>query len=315
MKRRWLLVLLPLLLLLGIAYLGVSWYMASQVVEAERNPPEAAPDSVGLEYQQVSFPPRGWGFQLKGWYILSQEDKGTIVMVHGLDSNKGSSGVGALEIARDLHQQGFTILMFDLRAHGESEGDSFSGGFFEQDDVLGALDYLVEERGTPLGRIGLMGFSMGAATVLLTAAKEPRVAGVVADSSFADIRDLIVVEASDRIGLPQWATRLLMPGMVTMARLSYRINVGAIVPEEAVARLPFPVLIIHGQEDERVPPSHAQRIYRAARQEGTELWMVPGAEHARAYKTRPQEYIQRVTAYFQERLAQTEKAPLGAIVR
>jgi len=87
------------------------------------------------------------------------------------------------------------------------------------------------------------------------------------------------------------------------------------VPEEAVAHLPFPVLIIHGQEDERVPPSHAQRIYRAAQQEGTELWMVPGAEHARVYKTRPQEYIQRVTAYFQERLAQTEKAPLGAIVR
>jgi dipeptidyl aminopeptidase/acylaminoacyl peptidase len=290
---------LPLLLLLvlAIAYGAISWQMASAVTEAERKPLEATPASVGLDYQEVSFPSRRGDVTLKGWYIPVAEGEPTIIIVHGVDSNRASQGVGILDIARGLADKGLNLLLFDLRAHGESGGEKMSGGYFEQQDLLGAFDFLVE-RGIPPDQIGVLGFSLGGAVALLAAGQEPDLRAVVADSPFADISDLIVSETRERTDFPDWMVPALVPGMVTAGRLLYGIDINAIAPVKVVPRLDFPILLIHGLEDDRVPPSHSQRLKAASRHPDTELWLVPGAEHTRNFKAQPEEYIARVAGYF-----------------
>ncbi|MBI4235838.1 MAG: alpha/beta fold hydrolase [Chloroflexi bacterium] len=300
MRRRILFALGVLIALLAVAYTGAAWYMAGQAVAVERVPIETTPASVGLLYEDVTFSPRGADLTLRGWYIAADgAAKGTIVLLHGVDSNRA----GRLELVRDLHDAGFRLLLFDLRAHGESEGELLSAGYFETQDVFGALDYVTGAKGERWERAGVLGFSLGAAIALMAAEQEPRLRAVVADSAFADLSDLIVAETAKRTPLSPPAARLLMPGMIGLARLRYGIPLDKVRPVQSIAALGYPVLLVHGEADARITPAHSQRLKAAARDAATELWLVPGTEHADASKTQPEEYVRRVGGYFSARFA------------
>ena len=206
-----------------------------------------------------------------------------------------------MELARRLFHRGFNVLLFDIRGHGESDGERLSAGYFEKWDVLGAYDFLVQ-RGAPPGKVGLLGWSLGGATALLASAEEPAIKAVVVDSSFADVHDLIAQETARATVFPQWVVPVFVPGMKIISRVLYGIDVGAVVPEKAAGTLGYPILVIHGEADERVPAEQSVRIYASA-PVGSELWLSPGSEHADAVIDAPDEYVERVDAYFHSRLA------------
>ena len=293
---------LPIVLLLVGFYGYVSYSMASGVTKVDRSPLEENPTEYGLPYENVAFSPRGdeWDdIVLTGWLIEKDEDELTVILVHGLNSNR--AGDNALELARRLFDRGFNVLLFDIRGHGESSGDRLSAGYFEKWDVLGAYDFLVQ-RGAPPGKVGLLGWSLGGATVLLAAAEEPAIKAVVADSSFADVHDLIAQETARATVFPQWVVPVFVPGMKIISRVLYGIDVGAVVPEKAAGALGYPILVIHGEADERVPAEQSVRIHASA-PVGSELWLSPGSEHADAVIDAPDEYVKRVEAYYHSRLA------------
>ena len=192
--------------------------------------------------------------------------------------------------------------MFDLRGRGSSEGDKVSGGYFERWDVLGAFDYLVE-RGVDPARTGLMGFSMGAATSILAAAEEPGITALAADSPFANASELIAREAARKTPIPGWLTPIFIPAAKLMAKGIYGIDIGELVPEQAVTHLNYPVLVIHGTADERVPWEQGQRVAEAAK-EGTSLWLAPDVDQVDAFLTYSDEYVERVASYFDSRFKQ-----------
>ena len=221
-----------------------------------------------------------------------------MILVHGLNSNR--TGDNALDLTRRLFDLGFSVLLFDLRAHGESDGDQLAAGYFEKRDVLGALDFLVL-RGVPSGRVGVLGWSMGAATALLAVADEPAIRAVVADSAFADAQDMVAQETARSTVFPEWVVPLFIPGMKAMSRILYGIDVGAVSPERAVASIDYPILLIHGEADSRIPVEQSVRIHDSA-PAASELWLLPGTEHADAFLNAPDEYVERVDAYLRNRL-------------
>jgi fermentation-respiration switch protein FrsA (DUF1100 family) len=166
--------------------------------------------------------------------------------------------------------------------------------------VLGAFDYLVN-KGVPSNEIGVLGFSMGAATSALSVAQEPKIQALAIDSAFANVSDMIAQETALKTPIPEFAAYTFIPGMDTFAKLFYGIDIGEIVPEYAVKRLDYPILIIHGLGDTRISSENSNRIFGAAH-ESSELWLVPGVEHTGTVRTYPEEYIDRVTAYLDARL-------------
>ena len=294
---------LPIVLLLVAFYGYVSYSMASGVTKLDRSALEGHPTEYGLPYENVTFSPRGneWSdIVLRGWLIEKERDELTIILVHGLNRNR--TGDNALELARRLFDRGFNVLLFDIRGHGESDGDRLSAGYFEKWDVLGAYDFLVQ-RGASPGEIGLLGWSLGGATALLAAAEETAIKAVVADSSFADVHDLIAQETARATVFPQWVVPVFIPGMKIISRVLYGIDVGAVVPERAAGILGYPILVIHGEADERVPAEQSVRIHASAAV-GSELWLSPGSEHADAVVDAPDEYVERVDAYLRGRLGE-----------
>ena len=284
--------------------MALAGYLANVMSRINRVPVETTPAHLDLPYEDVTFPAREDGLTIRGWLIHGRKDGSYIVLVHGAQRHRADSGVDTLRLTQSLQQNGYNVLMFDLRGHGESEGKRrLSGGHYERRDLLGAVDYLTG-RGVALERIGFLGFSIGAVLSLITA-REAGVRAVVADSAFCDMQEVI----RQRSGKSR-SVFLLLPGMLLISRLFYGISVKRVRPLQAVRELDFPVLFIHGEADTGIPVSHSVRLAQAAQQQpGSHLWVVPGVGHVRSFVTHPQEYIQRVVQYFSRTLAPAVDEP------
>ena len=283
------------------AYGLVSYSIMLGVTESEREPQEDHPSNYGLGYEDVEFLSRKDRITLDGWYTTAKPSKGTIILVHGIGSVR--SGNGAVEIASLLNKRGLSALLFDLRAHGSSGGDQISAGQREKYDVMGAFDYLVG-RGVAAERIGLLGFSMGAGISILAASEEPEIRAVVADSPFANVADLVAQETARKTIFPEWIVPIFLPTTTFMAAKIHDIHIDDLVPEKHVAQLNYPVMIIHGHQDTRIPVSHGLRVYRAS-PSGSTVWVAPDVDHVDTFLTYPTRYIDEITGYFEHRFNET----------
>ncbi len=310
MRQRWRKLLrigLPVLLVLLVVVYGlVSYFIASGLSSVDRKEQENGPGAYGLLYQDVEFLSRDGEVDLRGWYIhdsshdSSEEGKKrrTVIFVHGINSNRSSDN--AVALAASLFSRGYDSLLFDLRAHGNSGGENSTYGYEERWDILGAFDYLVAT-GVTEEDVGVLGFSMGAGAAVMALAEEPRIRALVADSPYANAAELVNREAARQTPIPRWIMPIFTPTVKIMGRGIYGVDIGALNPEEAVRSIGNPILVIHGQDDQRIPVEHGVRVHRAAHL-GSVLWTPPGVEHAEAFQDHPDQYVDRITAYFDSRL-------------
>ena len=283
----------------GLTYGVISYLIVSQATKSERKPQEDHPSRHGLDYEDVNFSSRGGETNLRGWYFLGQSDGPTVIFVHGIGSVR--SGEGAVELASKLVRRGYSVLMFDLRGHGASEGEITSGGYYERLDLLGAFDFLLD-RGISPRRIGVLGFSMGAGAALIAASEEPNLRALAVDSPYADISDLVAQEISRRSIIPGRMVPLFLPGAKLAARILFGIDLfGALVPVDAVRRLNYPILIIHGTGDTRIPNEHGALLHSSA-PPGSTLWSARDVDHVGTFAAFPDEYVERLLAYYEERM-------------
>ena len=286
-------VIAVMLVLYGVA----SFMIANGVTKAEREEHEGHPSEYGLKFEEVEFLPRGGELRLRGWYLEPTTRGPTIILVHGLGGSRSSGD--ALGLASGLLERGYGVLTFDLRAHGDSEGEKVSGGLHERLDVLGAFDYLVE-RGVPGSQIGVIGRSMGAATSILAVADEPAIRALVADSPYAVGSELIAQETARKTIFPDWIVPIFIRGADLAAELSLDIDLDKLTPVKAIATLDYPVLVIHTLNDTRIPIEHGIRVHMASHRD-SDLWIVSDVDHGDAYSELPEEYLDRVSEYFHER--------------
>lgn len=285
---------IALSLLLVIGYCVVSAFLANGVTKASRETPQHIPSEYDLPYEDVNFFSRGDTTNLSGWLIHEGIEKKTLIFVHGLGGNRASND--ALDLADRLWSHGYNILMFDLRGHGLSAEGRISGGYFEQNDVLGAFDFLVR-KGTSPREIGIIGFSMGAATSILAAEKEPNIRALVSDSTYADVSDLIVQEVSRTTPIPNWIVPVFIPGTKAAAQILYGIKISALIPEYSARKISFPIFFIHAADDERIPVGHSERVLKNSHKD-SQLWVVHKVEHSDAFIGYPDTYTTKVIAYF-----------------
>jgi fermentation-respiration switch protein FrsA (DUF1100 family) len=307
-------VLLVVSALLMFVYSGVSIYAASQLVYAPQVMPKGTPADAGLAYKDITFESRTDHLMLRGWFIPGVVSPGhlstrqTIIMVHGIRANRSDPGAGLLDLSDALAKHGFAVLAFDMRGSGDSSSAPTSLGYFEQRDVLGAVDFL-QSGAMPypdLGRpkaIGGWGVSMGAATLLMAAAQEPALRAIVSDSAYADVTPILQREIPARAHLPSAFT----PGILQAAQTMYGIDFYADHPSAVVARIaPRPILFIHGAADTYVPPDNMTALAQAAQQAPgahAQTWLVPSAKHAQAYHVAGLAYVNRVVAFFAANLS------------
>jgi pimeloyl-ACP methyl ester carboxylesterase len=290
------------LVVLVTGYIATSCMVVGQALTAEREPIESTPAVEGLAYEDVSFSPRGdAALTLRGWFMPASPSAdaalGAVVFVHGIDRNREWD----ITLLAGLVERGFSVLAFDLRGHGVSDDAPMGAGIAEQDDVRGAVDFVLEEGLGEPGRIFLYGISYGGAIALLMGLDEPAVAGVYSDSAFADLSDVLVKEVADRTVLPRWAALTLRPGIVWVARLTRGIDITQVRPVAVVGEYPYRLGITHCLEDTRVSVEQAIALWGAAPPGGS-FTLYPDCDHGGAFEVWDGRYLDTVAAYFEERL-------------
>jgi len=292
----WLKVILAAVLAAIAAFLGISVYLGHSMTAIERVPVTETPAICGLDYEEISFPGHVDELTLYGWYLPAEDGDGVIIMVHGAEQHRADPGVKMLDIACGLVGHGYSVLMFDLRGHGESDGDRMSAGYYETRDLGGAVDYVV---GLGFEDIGVLGFSIGAVTAIMTAADCDEIDAIVADSAYADLNDILEPQFAERTSFPTFFLRPLL----FMVKMMYGIDFTSIKPVEVVGNIaPRPILFIQGELDDTVPVAHAYSLLEASDNPKNQLWLLLDVGHVEAYITYPEDYMDMVTAFFDDAL-------------
>ena len=280
-----------------VLILALSARWAYNYSHPHRSPVAGTPSDYGLSYEPVTFSSTD-GLSLAGWFIYAEGETANgaaIILCHGY----GGTRDDMLPKAAILTRHGYSALLFDFRAHGESEGNVVTLAYNEVQDVQGAVTYLLTRPDVDPARIGLVGESMGGVTAIRTAARTPEIRAVVAEGAYAALADFISDNFTNLTGLPHFP---FAPLMVALGEWQIGLDTDRVRPIDDIDQIsPRPVFLIHGLGDAIVPPENSQRLYRAAR-EPKLLWQPEGVGHITAVYKRPAEFEARVIAFFDEAL-------------
>ncbi|MGE5701529.1 MAG: alpha/beta hydrolase [Clostridia bacterium] len=296
-KRRWAkFTFIAIILLLVTGLLTVSGVVGWKLAHPAKRPIALTPDQFQLPYQDIQFSSRLDQTNLRGWLIPSGESKRIVIFAHGYRMNR-SAEKPALPTAKALHDAGIATLLFDFRNSGESDGVMTSVGQFEKSDLLGAVDF-AKSKGYE--QIGLMGFSMGAATTLLTAPESPDVAAVVADSPFSDLRPYLEENLPVWSNLPSFP---FTPLILWEIPLVAGVDLEQVRPIQTIRQLQQkPVLLIHTKGDDKIPVQHSEKLKASVDSAATELWVTSGTRHVGSFEELQGQYLEKVTQFFNAHL-------------
>jgi uncharacterized protein len=325
-RRMW--IVLGIVVVLVLAYAGASYavYAAVGTAPGECWPRDAAntpasfvvPDDVDpaladantiATFEDVRFRSRDanmHGKDLAGWWIPVGDGSGpAVVLVHGIQSCRREANV--LIPAAMLHRAGFSVLLMDLRDHGDSEGDDgrFAGGSEEYLDVLGGWDF-IRTQGVPAKRIGLLGVSFGSLNALIAGGQEPQVPAVWADSAPARTGESIGFFLASQLHDPTGLSKVLVPGTVLWAKAIAGDDLTRFDAIDEVARYEDrSVAFVHGADDPVLPARYATELHDAAVAAGArtpDAWIEPGAGHTEGVYVDPTGYERRLVAFFSSAL-------------
>lgn len=165
-----------------------------------RTPMLRTPEEYGLDFEDVSFDTQD-GVTIKGWFIPSNQSEKVVICNHFSPANRygfaghldGMGFAGGFEVNflpryQALHDAGYSVLAYDLRAHGESgdgEGNVTGVGYFEWQEVLASIDYIRKRSDTTNSSISLMSMCMGANATFNAMEKSPE--------TFEGIKSMIAI--------------------------------------------------------------------------------------------------------------------------
>lgn len=262
------------------------------------HPPQAADLSTRLDndvgWLRLDVPTRD-GASLAAWYGPVIDSEGTVIVTHGIAStHRDMLGKGNM-----LRRLGFSVFIFDFRGHGLSDPGVVTLGAREVEDLIAAVDVVVGLPGVDPRRIAVIGDSMGGAAAIMAAARDPRIAAVVSESSYARLLDTTDESFEAFLRVPAFP----FAGPVQLfARLFSGVDPGLVNPADEIGRIsPRPVFVIHGESDRYVPAEVGRELYEAAG-EPRVIWQPAQVGHVGAFSQRLGEYAVRVNAFLRQAL-------------
>lgn len=238
-----------------------------------------------IEYEDVSIETTD-GLTLQGWYIPSRNGAAVLAW---------AGRTHAQDAARFLAAAGYGVLLYDRRGEAASEGDPNALGWDRATDVEAGIEFLKARPDVDPERIGGIGFSVGGEMLLEAAASNDDLKAVVSEGAgIRSYKEGLELEGAQKwIQLPVWASTTL--GVALWGNSTPPANLADLVKDIA----PRPVMFIYaerGQGGEEL----SSKYYEAAGGHN-ELWQTDSS-HVSGYDADPEEYGDRVVAFFNEAL-------------
>lgn len=279
MMKRWSLVIAILFLAAFASIYAVGWSLVRPVQASVGHPPSE------LNARPVSFPSDS-GATVQGWWCSAENSHGAVLLLPGIRANR----LSMIGRARFLFRSGYSVLLIDFQATGETQGECITLGWKESRDVIAAVDFI--HRTAPAQKVAIIGSSLGGAAALL-ATPPLKVDGLVLEEVYPTIEIATRNRMENYLGP---TGRALTP--LLLQQLYFRLGVSAsqFHTIDHIADVRCPVLIMSGEKDKNTRPADTQILFERARSP-KELWFVPGAGHVDLHRFEPQAYERRVLAF------------------
>ncbi len=258
--------------LLAITIFGLSVLFYSQIenffIFYPESEFETLPTDWGLSYEDVFFLSDG-EIQIHGWYFPLKPDTPVILFCHGNAGNISHR----LENVKLLVDQGLSVLIFDYRGYGKSEGKPTESGLYA--DGLAAYSFLVGHKHIRPSDIIPFGRSLGSSVAIEIALKR-KVRSLIIESAFTSTKDMA-------------KTLFLFRPFSFLMPVHYD-NL------KKIAAIRVPKLVIHGKRDEIVPFHMGERLYQAA-PKPKRFFPVKGGGHNDTYLIGGRKYFETISAF------------------
>ena len=283
---------IPIIVFVFFAVISIviSYVFSGIVLYSIRQPIVITPEKYGLVYEDVAFKSTD-GLTLKGWFIPAESagERDKVVIIthpfpfnrHGfLVKNQGwlplfKTDVDLLQIAPALHGAGYSVLMFDFRNHGESEGGMTGVGLTEYQDVLGAISYIKDHPSLRAPQIGFISFCMGANSTIVALSKGGE---LVEDIKFLVAVQPISVSVFFRRYMSNVYTPLslyLIPIVDRFVQWRGGFAFKEMSPLTYAKDVKVPALVIQAREDPWFEASDVEGVYNAMKGP-KEMWWIEG---------------------------------------
>jgi esterase/lipase len=240
-----------------------------------------------IEFQSDS------GSTIRGWLIPGRRGAGAVMLMHGYRGDR----LQVLNRAPFLNAAGYTVLLFDFQAHGESPGKQITVGHLESRDAQAAVEFL--KQSCPGEKLGVIGLSMGGAASVL-ASPALAIDAMVLELVYADI-NRATANRLERV-LGSWS-RGFAPLLTGQLPLRLGIDERALRPIDRVGSIKAPKLFIAGAKDRHTTLAESRELFDAAG--GTkELWVVEEAGHVDVHLWLKEEYERRVLDFLERHVRQ-----------
>ncbi len=262
-----------------VCVLSAGWLLAHPIQTRIGNPP------ADLNAQPVTFASDS-GANVHGWWCPIQNGSGAILLLPGIRANR----LSMVDRARFLYRAGYSVLLIDFQATGETKGDHITFGWKESRDVLAAINFIRQI--DPSARVAIVGSSLGGVAALL-ATPPLKVDGLVIEEVYPTIEIATWNRMENYLGV---FGRMLSP--LLLNQLQWRLGVSAsqLRPLDHIASIECPLFIISGEKDRNTRPSDTRMLFERARFP-KQLWFVPNAGHLDLHRAAREDYESRVLAF------------------
>lgn len=282
--------ILGALVLVPIAFaISVGWFLVHPVQTRIGNPP------ADLNAEPVTFASNS-GATVHGWWCPNQNAKGVVLLLPGIRANR----LSMVERALFLRRAGYSVLLIDFQATGESTGDHITFGWKESRDVLAAIDFV--RQAEPTAPVSIIGSSLGGVAALL-ATPPLKINALVLEEVYPTIEIATRNRMENYFGA---FGRTLTPFLLNQLRWRLGVSASQLRPVDHIENVECPVLIISGENDRNTRAADTRMLVERARNP-KEVWFVPNAGHVDLHRAAPREYETRVLAFLAKSASVSER--------
>ena len=303
------LVLLELLLSVGLMFFAIGSFDGMESIpDAKRIMSDDVRAKVEKNTAGLREKTEKWLAEAQISEVSVTADDGAVLYADMLDTNKSHKWAILLHgykrtrervynYGRYYAEQGFGLIMPDLRGHGKSGGAFIGMGWLDRPDIIKWAELIISR--DPEAQIVLHGVSMGGAAVLMTSGEKlpANIKCVVSDCAYSSVWEEFSDVMKQYTGLPDFP---LMYTTSFFAKLAAGYSYDEASSLAQVKKSPLPILFIHGSADTFVKPYMAEKLYEA--HPNGKLILIEGAEHGQAMYIDPEKYFDSVFAFLGENM-------------